>query len=213
MATEHGGNPVRGPVNAWLLDRLDRHLHRRLGERKRRLFSDLRGPVLELGPGTGANFRYLPRGTKLAVVEPDPHVQPRLLARAQSEGIVLSVVGLHDDGSIDLPDASVGTVMASLVLCSVDDPSRVLSEIRRVLRPGGTFRFLEHVAAPRGTALHALQATVQAPWRWCFQGCHTTRPTHELLQAAGFADVQIEHYRAGSWILPIDAQISGIATV
>ena len=210
MATEQG-NPVRGPVNAWLLDRLDAHLHRRLGDRKRRLFSDLRGPILELGPGTGANFRYLRRGTRLAVVEPDPHVHPRLFARAERDGIELSIVGLQG-GAIDLPDASVGTVIASLVLCSVDDPALVLAEVRRVLQPGGTFRFVEHVAAPRGTALHVLQAAVHRPWHWCFQGCHTTRPTHELLQAAGFADVRIEHYRAGSWILPIDAQICGVAT-
>jgi SAM-dependent methyltransferase len=211
MASERG-NPVRGPFNAWLLDRLDAHLHRRVGDRKQRLFADLPAPILELGPGTGANFRYLPRGTTLHVVEPDPHVHARLRARAESEGIELRIVD-RKDGAIGLPEASVSTVIASLLLCSVDDPGLVLAEIRRVLRPGGTFRFLEHVAAPKGSALLALQKAVHAPWHWCFQGCHTTRPTHEILEAAGFSHVTIEHYRAGSWILPIDAQISGVATV
>ena len=60
---------------------------------------------------------------------------------------------LHDHVGerIDLPDQSVDVVISSLVLCSVTDPAHVLAEITRILRPGGRYSFVEHVAAPADT--------------------------------------------------------------
>src|SRR5271170_1566587 len=111
---------------------------------RRDLLSTLSGRVLELGAGTGANVPFYPPAVRsLVLAEPDPHMLARLRARAPVDAELLSA---SCDG-VPVPDASVDAVVATLLLCSVPDPSRALAEIRRVLRPGGTFVFLEHVAA------------------------------------------------------------------
>src|SRR5690242_6004104 len=69
-------------------------------------------------------------------------------------------------------DDSVDAVVSTLVLCSACDPARVLREIRRVLKPGGRFVFLEHVAAPQGTRLRTVQRWIRPVWRRIADGCH-----------------------------------------
>jgi SAM-dependent methyltransferase len=112
----------------------------------------------------------------------------------------------------DLPDASADVVLSSLVLCSVADPRQVLAEVRRVLRPGGRFVFVEHVAAPEGTALRRLQRLVRGPWGWCFEGCSCERDLATLVRGAGFGTAEIETYRLRSPFLPFNTQIAGVAT-
>jgi ubiquinone/menaquinone biosynthesis C-methylase UbiE len=103
-------------------------------------------------------------------------------------------------------------VLSSLVLCSVADPGQVLSEVRRVLRPGGRFVFVEHVAAAEGTPLRRLQRWVRGPWGWCFEGCSCDRDLAALVRAAGFGSVDIDSYRLRSPFLPFNPQIAGVAT-
>ena len=112
---------------------------------------------------------------------------------------------------IDLPDHSVDSVISSLVLCSVTDPDRVLAEIRRILRPGGTYRFVEHVAAPAGTPTRVLQRMVRRPWAWTFEGCSCERDLESHVRAAGFDAVAVEHYRLHTPFVPFNTHIAGIA--
>ncbi len=112
----------------------------------------------------------------------------------------------------DLPDASADVVVSSLVLCSVTDVDRVLAEVRRVLRPGGRFVFVEHVAAPDGTVLRRLQGWVRRPWAWLFEGCSCERDLGTALRSAGFGSVDLEAYRLRSPFLPFNPQIAGVAT-
>jgi ubiquinone/menaquinone biosynthesis C-methylase UbiE len=166
MERSHGfepgaGHPVVSRLNAWLFRSLDEYQHRRLGAVKREAFGGLPPTVLEIGAGAGANLRYL--------VEPNPYMHPPLRAAARRWGVHLDL----REGTAErlpLPDASVGAVVSSLVLCTVRDPAAALREIQRVLLPGGRFWCVEHVRAPEGTALAALQRLVARPWRWCFEG-------------------------------------------
>jgi SAM-dependent methyltransferase len=209
--TDFRSHPVRGPMNAlffWLAGGMfDRLLH----PRKRRVYADLPDTVVELGSGVGANLRYLPSGARLIAVEPNPAMHRRLRRAADRHGVRLDLRALPAERT-DLPDASAEVVLSSLVLCSVADPSRVLAEVRRVLRPGGRFVFVEHVAAPEGTVLRRLQRLVRAPWAWCFEGCSCERDLASLVRAAGFGDVDIESYRLRSPFLPFNTQIAGVAT-
>jgi SAM-dependent methyltransferase len=121
----------------------------------------------------------------------------------------IRAVGAEDTG---LPTGSVDALVCTLVLCTVPDPAAALAEARRILRPGGRLVFVEHVAAPEGTALAGLQRLLRSGWRWAFEGCDLRRPTGALLAAAGFADVELEHYRLRSLFVPVSEQITGVAT-
>ena len=112
---------------------------------------------------------------------------------------------------MDLDDQSVDAVISSLLLCTVADPERVVGEIRRILRPGGRYAFLEHVAAPEGTRLRGIQHAVRRPWAWVFEGCSCERDLAAVIGAAGFASVEIDRYRVRSPFVPANTQIAGRA--
>ncbi len=204
-------HPVRGPLNAtffWLAGGMFDRLLRR---HKRRVYSDLPGTVVELGAGVGANLRYLSPGTTLVAVEPNPAMHGRLRRAARRHGVHLDLRDATAERT-HLPDASADLVLSSLVLCSVSDPDQVLAEVRRVLRPGGRFAFVEHVAARDGTPLRRLQRLVRRPWAWCFEGCSCERDLAGVVRAAGFDRVDIDSYRLRSPFLPFNTQIAGVAT-
>lgn len=201
---------LRGPFNAAFFRAMDPYLTRSLGPRKERVFAGLPHAVVELGSGVGANLRYLPRGATLVAVEPNRHMHARLREAALRHGVHLE---LRADTAerIGLPDHSADVVISSLVLCTVHDVSATLAEVRRILRPGGTFRFVEHVAAPDGTPTRVLQRALRRPWAWTFEGCSCERDLAGSLRAAGFAHVDIEPYRLHSPIVSFNTQISGTA--
>ena len=201
---------VRGPFNAAFFSLMGPYLEWKLRKSKRRVFGDLPHRVVELGAGVGANLRYLPRGATLVAIEPNPHMHRRLRAATEHRGVRLE---LHDHVAerTDLPDHCVDSVISSLVLCSVINPADVLAEIRRILRPGGTYRFVEHVAAPTGTPTRALQRALRRPWAWTFEGCSCERDLDSLIRAAGFASVEIQPYRLRTPFVPFNTHIAGTA--
>jgi SAM-dependent methyltransferase len=113
---------------------------------------------------------------------------------------------------IDLPDESVDAVISSLVLCTVPDPAGAVSEVLRILRPGGRYAFLEHIAAPDGTGLRRLQRAVRRPWGWFFEGCSCDRDLRAVIEAAGFDRADITDSRMRGPFLPAAPQIAGVAT-
>ena len=144
------GHPIRGRLNAWFLAFAEDAMHEEYGDRKVSMFGPVPDAVIELGPGSGANFRYYPRGTRVIAVEPNPMMHRRMNAQAQRHGIQIDLRHAGAEG-MEVETASADLVVSTLVLCSVRDPQRVVSEVKRVLKPGGRFAFLEHVAAPAGT--------------------------------------------------------------
>src|SRR4051794_12871552 len=128
-------HPVRAWANAKFFDSMDWYQHRRLGARKRALFADLPPIVVELGAGAGASMRYLAPGTRLVAVEPNPHAHDALRRKAARYGIELEIRGERAE-STGLATASVDAVICTLVLCTVDDQTAALAEVRRILRPG-----------------------------------------------------------------------------
>ena len=108
----------------------------------------------------------------------------RLERRLQRNGRVAQIVDAPAE-RLPLDDASVDTVVSTLVLCTVHDPKRTLSEIARVLRPGGQLLFVEHVRAS-SRFLAACQDYLFRPWRAFAGGCCCNRPTAEMMRASGF---------------------------
>jgi SAM-dependent methyltransferase len=209
--TSYEANPVRGPFNAAFFTVMGGYLDWLMRSRKQRVFAHVPPEVVELGPGVGANFRYLPAGTRLIAIEPNPAMHARLRERAARHKIELE---LHDVAGehLDLPDASADMVVSSLVLCTVRDPAAVLAEIRRLLRPGGRYAFVEHVGAKDRPVLPRVQRMVRRPWAWAFEGCSCERDLASLIANAGFSSVNMEEYHIHSPILPFNTHVAGIAT-
>jgi ubiquinone/menaquinone biosynthesis C-methylase UbiE len=201
---------ARGPFNAAFFSVMGPYIEWNLRRHKRRVFAGLPGTVVELGSGVGANLRYLAPGSTLVAIEPNVPMHRRLRTRAERHGVRLDLRdGLAEHTG--LPDHSVDTVISSLVLCTVTNPAEVLTEIRRILRPGGTFRFVEHVVARAGTPTRTLQRVLRRPWAWTFEGCSCERDLAGLLRAAGFARVDLERYRLHTPLITFNTQIAGVA--
>jgi len=204
-------NAVRGRLNAAVLRTSNAYAHLLMGRRKRRLFANLPPTVVEIGPGTGANLRYYRPGTRLIAIEPNRHMHSPLRKAAQRYGIELELREEAAD-AISLPDASVDAVVSTLVLCTVPDPAATLREVRRILRPGGRFLFLEHVRAGQShPVLRMVQRSVARPWRWFFEGCDVLRDTEATLARTGWAHLEVQRYHVPTLFLPINTQIAGIA--
>jgi len=203
-------HPLRGRFNAAFFRAMDPYMDWTLRSRKERVFAGLPNEIVEIGPGVGANLRYLPAGSILIAIEPNRSMHARLLAAAPEYGVTIDL-RVRMAERTDLPDHSVDSVISSFVLCSVQDPAAVLAEIRRILRPGGTFRFMEHVVAKSGTPTRAAQRLLRRPWAWTFDGCSCERDLEHAVRTAGFASVSLERYRIHSPFLPFNTQIAGVA--
>ena len=208
--SEFEAHGARGRFNAAFFSLMGPYLEWSMRAHKRRVFDQLPCDVVELGSGVGANLRYLPAGATLVAIEPNPHMHRRLRAAADRRGVRLEI---HDRVAerTDLADHSVDSVISSLVLCTVADPARVLAEIRRILRPGGTYRFVEHVAAPARTPTRALQRLLRRPWAWTFEGCSCERDLERIIRAAGFSTVAIDAYRLHTPFVTFNTHIAGTA--
>jgi ubiquinone/menaquinone biosynthesis C-methylase UbiE len=209
-AFDHGA--ISG-FNAWFFRSFDRYINHISRRHKSAAFAGIdTAEIVELGAGVGANLAYLPQGSHLIAIEPSLRMHDALRQRAEDAGVELTLVP-HGAESIPLPDASVDEVLCSLVLCTVGDPSQVLAEVRRILRPGGRFRFVEHVAAPRWSPRRWLQRALRRPWAWLYEGCTLDRDTAARVRAAGFADVTVERGRLQrSAFFPVNTVVWGIAT-
>ncbi len=137
------------------------------------------GRTLDLGAGTGRDLPLYPAGVSAFGVDPHPENVARARARAPAVPLVLARAE-----ALPFRDGVFDTVVCGLVLCSVDDPAQALAEARRVLRPGGALRLLEHVRA--GGITGALQDLAQPAWTAVSGGCRPNRETERAVAAAGF---------------------------
>jgi ubiquinone/menaquinone biosynthesis C-methylase UbiE len=192
---------VRHPLFARFFTRLSRVMEREIGEHRDRLLGGLSGRVLEVGAGNGMNFRhYPPEVEDVVAIEPEPYLRARALEAARGAPVSVRVL---DAVAEELPfdDASFDAGVMSLVLCTIPDQPQALAELRRVLRPSGTLRFMEHVRSdePRKARAQAI-ADRSGVWPLVGGGCHCSRGTVEAIERAGFAVGEVSSFDLGpSW--------------
>ena len=194
-------------VFARVYDPMMARVEERLLPPHREYLTDVSGEVLDVGSGTGANFPYFARREDVRVhaVEPDPYMARQARAKAAEVGLA---VDLREVGAEALPydDASMDAVVAGIVFCTIPDPEAALDEVARVLKPGGEFRFLEHVRDDGRTAW--AQALVEPVWKPLAGGCHVTRDTAGLFTAhEAFDVVEVEHLDLG--VFPANPFVRG----
>ena len=161
---------------------------------RRRALDGLAGTVVEVGAGDGANFAFYPDTVEQVVaVEPEPYLR----ARAAEAAAAYPVVGVVDGTAERLPvaDGTADAVVFTLVLCTVNDQVQALAEARRVLRPGGELRVLEHVMAHEPGPLRSVQRALDATfWPLLAGGCHCARDTVGAVEGAGFGFESLERF-------------------
>jgi len=196
-------NSVRHPIFARFFDRLSRLMEREVGQHRQELLAGLSGRVVEIGAGNGMNFQHYPTSVEEVVaLEPEGYLRHKAEQAARDAPVRVTI----RDGVADplpLESDSVDAAVASLVLCTVPDPHQALAELRRVLKPGGELRFLEHVRSDR-----ARKARIQdrldrsGIWPRVGGGCHCARDTVAAIESAGFHIERVQSLDFGpSWIV------------
>ena len=172
----------------------DENSYHQYKDKKIILFKDLKGRVLEIGPGTGVNFRFFPKDIEWIGLEPNEAMHSHLLKEADRVGIPVELqVGAGEQ--LGLPDGSVDYVVSTIVLCSVSNVKKTLQEVLRVLKPGGKFIFLEHQADKAWTFRWLIQKIVPyTPWRYFSDGCTPGRALGKEIEQAGFETVSYQEY-------------------
>ncbi|XP_072262972.1 thiol S-methyltransferase TMT1A-like isoform X3 [Pyxicephalus adspersus] len=170
--------------------------------------------LLEIGCGTGANFKFYPKGCRVTCLDINPNFK-KYLSKSIAESDHLKFDGFlvaSADNMGPVPDASMDVVVCTLLVCSVPNTPAVLKEAKRVLKPGGAFFFIEHVASTDESSwISFFQKVLNPTWQLFFDGCSLQKATWKDLDDAKFSELNIRHIMAPtSWRL-IKPHIIGYA--
>lgn len=153
-----------------------------------------RGDVLEVGFGTGLNLPHYPGAVRrLVALDPLRALERRVAKRVAAARFPVERVALPADQRLPFQDASFDCIVSTFTLCSIPDAKAALAEMRRVLRPGGVYLFLEHGRSddPRVARWQERFEPIQ---RRIACGCHLSRPIDRLVREAGFQMERLERF-------------------
>lgn len=159
------------------------------------LLANVHGDVLEIGFGTGLNLAYYPAAVgSLTTVDVNPGVHR--LAEKRLEASRLPVkFALISGENLPMPDASFDAVVSTWTLCSIPDVASALREIRRVLKPGGHFYFVEHGLSPE-PRIARWQRRLTPLQKIIADGCHLDRDHLQLIADAGMKVIEKKQFLA-----------------
>jgi SAM-dependent methyltransferase len=179
---------------------------------RRRACAGLAGEVVEIGFGSGLNVPYYPaQVTRVSAVEPSDLAWQLAGRRIADSTVDIERSGL-DGESLPFADASFDAAMSTWTLCTIPDAPAALREVRRVLRPGGTFHFIEHGLAP-DERVRKWQRRLEPLQKRLFGGCHLTRRIVNLIVVAGFTVTDVDVFYEAGAPKPFGADSLGVALV
>lgn len=157
-----------------------------INERRQLTCAGLTGTVLEIGFGSGLNVPFLPEAVdRVLAVEPSEVAWQLAESRRTASPAEISRIGLNGE-MLELEDASVDSVLTTYTLCTIPHPERALTEILRVLKPGGVVHFLEHGLAP-DPMVRTWQRRIQPLHGRVAGGCHLNLPIDDLITDSGLS--------------------------
>lgn len=169
--------------------------------RRKRLLSGLSGKILEVGVGTGANFQHYNNDVEVIGIEPSPY----MFAKAENRKNKLRFANrftLHNIGceysemnNLIQPE-SLDAVVCTLVLCTLPDPEKALSNFMKWLKPGGKILILEHIQSHHRVGT-TLQNLANPAWEKFAEGCQLNRPTDKFIKESGFILVREKYFWLG----------------
>ncbi len=186
---------MRARVFDWMM--------RQMNDLRPQVLESAAGDVLEVGIGTGLNLDFYPEAVS-SLVGVDPDLPQRLAAldeRLARAAFPVDLRSLRADGDLPFDAGHFDCVVSTWTLCSIPDSARALAEMRRVLRPGGCFTFIEHGRAP-DVRTARWQDRINPLWRRISGGCNMNRPIDRIVEEGGFELVRLERFRhKGSGLL------------
>ncbi|XP_015683628.1 methyltransferase-like protein 7A [Protobothrops mucrosquamatus] len=196
-------DPICKRIFPFLVKTASKSYNARMHKEKETLFKHMRDfanasgklHVLEIGVGPGTNFEFYPPNSRVTCVDYNPNFRNVLLeSMAQNTHLQFEnfVVGSAEN-IFSIPDGSVDVVVGTLVLCSVDNAQAVLKEVVRVLRPGGVYYFMEHVAADRSTWTYFWQQVCNPTWGHVGDGCSLLKESWKYIENTGFSKLNLQH--------------------
>ena len=177
---------------------------------RERVCAGLHGQVVEIGFGSGHNVPFYPDAVeRVAAIEPSELSWKLARTGCRRHRSPVERSGL-DGQSLPFADNTFDTALSSWTLCTIPDPDLALTEIRRVLRPGGTLHFLEHGLAPDAN-VERWQRRLEPLQKRMVGGCHLTRPIVHLLESAGFTVEDVDVFYEKGAPKPLAADSLGVA--
>ncbi|XP_070793899.1 thiol S-methyltransferase TMT1A-like isoform X2 [Pituophis catenifer annectens] len=214
-------DPICKRIFPVFMNQFSKLYHMKMHKEKETLFKNMQDfadssgklHLLEIGVGTGTNFQFYPPNSHVTCLDYNPNFRNFLLqgmaqnTHLQFENFLVSPA----ENMSSVSDNSMDVVVGTLVFCSVNSTQAALKEILRVLRPGGTFYFIEHVAGGRSTWTYFWQQVCDPTWRYLTDGCCVLKETWKDLENAGFSKLNLQHIIAPLHVCLVCPHIYGYA--
>ena len=173
------------------------NIEERIGFRRKRLIADLKGNVLEIGSGTGINFKFYDESCRVIAIEPSLPMLEKAKLKLTQLNISVFNYGIEDETLYDLkPTGGFDAIVCTLVLCTVPNLKQALSIVKGLLKENGKLIILEHIHS-KHPVKSQFQNLINPIWKRVGAGCNLNRKTDELLEENGFIAIEEAYFKHG----------------